>query len=243
MSDRRADGLARMLADIRAETAATRSMTGVAELAPRVMAAMGRVPRDAFVGDPGAAAYANRPLPIGHGQTISQPFIVALMTDLLAPGAHQRILEIGTGSGYQTAILAELCRAVYSIESVPALAAAARERLHRLGYVNVTTRTGNGYRGWPEEAPFDGIIVTAAAPTIPDALPDQLATDGRLVIPVGGPGLPQVLQVLRKDRHGRVTVEDVLGVAFVPLVDRGPDIDAAPDGERVPPGPRRPDGS
>jgi protein-L-isoaspartate(D-aspartate) O-methyltransferase len=231
MTDRRADGMASMLADIRAETAATQWTTGVSELAPRVMAAMARVPREFFVGEPGACAYANRPLPIGHGQTISQPFIVALMTHLLAPRGHQRILEIGTGSGYQTAVLAGLCRKVYSIEAVAALAAVARERLRRLGCVNVATRTGNGCRGWPEEAPFDGIIVTAAAAAIPAALLEQLASGGRLVIPVGGPGLPQVLQLVRKDDTGRITVDDVLGVVFVPLVDGEP---AAP-----PPDPRR----
>jgi protein-L-isoaspartate(D-aspartate) O-methyltransferase len=232
MTDRRADGMASMLADIRAEAAATGYLTGVSELAPRVMAAMARVPRDAFVGEPDAAAYANRPLPIGHGQTISQPFIVALMTHLLQPRPHQRILEIGTGSGYQAAVLAGLCRKVHSVESVPELATAAGERLHRLGYANVTTRTGNGCRGWPEEAPFDGIIVTAAAAAIPGALLDQLAPGGRLVIPVGGPGLPQTLQLVRKDDAGRITVDDILGVAFVPLVDR--------EREAPPSDPRRP---
>jgi protein-L-isoaspartate(D-aspartate) O-methyltransferase len=235
MTDRRTDSMTGMLADIRAETAATRWMTGVSEITPRVMEAMARVPRDAFVGDPHAAAYANRPLPIGHGQTISQPFIVALMTELLAPRPHQRILEIGTGSGYQAAVLAGLCRKVYSVESVTALATAARERQRRLGFANVMTRTGNGCRGWPEEAPFDGIIVTAAAAAIPGALLDQLAPGGRLVIPVGGPGLPQVLQLVCKDDAGRTTVDDVLGVAFVPLVDREPE---APPSEPCRPGER-----
>jgi protein-L-isoaspartate(D-aspartate) O-methyltransferase len=191
------------------------------------MAAMASVPRDLFVA--GAEAYANRALPIGHGQTISQPFIVALMTHLLAPGPRQRILEIGTGSGYQSAVLSQLCRHVYSIESVPALAAAARERLSRLGCTNVEVRVANGYRGWPEAAPFDGIIVTAAAATLPAVLVDQLAPGGRMVIPVGSVELPQVLQLLRKDQRGHSQVDDVLDVAFVPFVDREPD-QPPPDG-------------
>ena len=220
MKGSRVAGMQLMLEDIRAEVAYTRSMIGRDELSEAVLVAMSKVPRDEFVpNDLKAAAFDNGPLPIGHGQTISQPYIVALMSDLLALHPGQTVLEIGTGSGYQTAVLSRLCQTVYSVELVPLLADAAARRLADLGYDNVHLRQGNGYEGWPEHAPYDGIIVTAAAPYIPEALVDQLKPDGRLVIPVGAPHGRQELMVVTRDRHGRTQTENILGVAFVPLVD------------------------
>ena len=220
MKESRVTGMQLMLEDIRAEVAYTRSMIGRDELGEAVLEAMSRVPRDEFVAnDLKAAAFDNGPLPIGHGQTISQPYIVALMTDLLALRPDQRVLEIGTGSGYQTAVLSLLCQTVYSVELVPALADAAVRRLTGLGYNNVHLRQGNGYEGWPEHAPYDGIIVTAAAPYIPDALIDQLKPGGRLVIPVGMPHGRQELMVVTSEGQGQTRTENILGVVFVPLVD------------------------
>jgi len=209
-----------MLADIASEVNYTRGMIGREALDERVMQAMGRVPRERFVPtEMRAAAFDNGPLPIGHGQTISQPYIVALMTDLLGTEPSDVVLEIGTGSGYQTAILAELCQHVYSVEVVEALGKAAAERLARLGYKNVSTRIGNGYQGWPEHAPYDRIVVTAAASHIPRPLIEQLKPGGRLVIPVGQPFSYQELRLLNKDASGDTTTRSVLGVAFVPLVE------------------------
>ena len=208
----------RLLATIVDEVRETRSYTGRAELDPRVLDAMGRVAREAFVPeDQMYAAYANVPLPIGHRQTISQPYIVALMTDLLDPEPTDVILEIGTGSGYQAAVLSELVARVYSIEVVEALADTAAERLARLGYANVEVRQGDGNEGWPDAAPFDGIIVTAGAPSVPDALIEQLKPGAALVIPVDD-DYRQVLKRITKDEAGIVTVDDVLPVAFVPLI-------------------------
>ncbi len=227
-----------MIDDIEAELASTRYITGRERLDPRVLEAIRQVPREAFVPDDlKPAAYANGPLPIGHGQTISQPFIVALMTDLLAPEDGQRILEVGTGSGYQTAVLSGLCRQIYSIEIVPELASEAAERLRRLGRRNIELRLGDGHRGWPEEAPFDGIIVTAAARRLPQALVDQLAPGGRLVIPVGPPHAAQRLVLFEKDTQGEGRHRDILDVAFVPLVEAGTEApEAAPcPAERPPP--------
>jgi protein-L-isoaspartate(D-aspartate) O-methyltransferase len=183
---------------------------------PRVLSAMRSVPRHLFV-DPGQReeAYEDRPLPIAGNQTISQPYIVALMSELLDLQPGERVLEIGTGSGYQSAVLSRLAGEVYSIEIVPELARAAEERLKKLGYGNVTVREGDGYRGWPEHAPFDGIIVTAAPPRIPEPLLDQLAAGGRMVIPVGD--FFQELKVFRKDKNGKVTENDILPVRFVPM--------------------------
>ena len=183
---------------------------------PRVLAAMREVPRHRFV-DAGqrAQAYEDHPLPIPGNQTISQPYIVALMTELLELEPSSRVLEIGTGSGYQSAVLAELAERVYTIEIVPELARLAESRLKELGYANVTVREGDGYRGWPENAPFDGIIVTAAPERIPQPLVDQLAPGGIMVIPVGG--FFQELKVFRKSADGRVTEKDILPVRFVPM--------------------------
>ena len=207
-----------MLGAIADTTTRTAGSTGVEVIAPEVMAALERVPRHEFV-PPEIAdlAYENRPLPIGHGQTISQPYIVALMTDLLVLAPHHRVLEIGTGSGYQAAILAELVDRVHTIEIVPPLARQAEERLPRLGYRNVEVRLGDGYYGWRAAAPFDAIIVTAAASHVPPPLVDQLASDGVLVIPVGEQFSVQMLLLVRKRADGEVSVRQILPVRFVPL--------------------------
>ena len=212
-----------MISDIEAEVRYTQHLIGRKALDPRVMQAIAEVPRDRFVPDNlRKAAFDNGPLPIGHGQTISQPYIVALMTDLLRPGAGHRILEIGTGSGYQAAILSRLCERVYTVERVRELGEAAARRLESLGYHNIETRIGDGYAGWPEYAPYDGIIVTAAAPFIPPALVEQLAPGGRLVIPVGEIYGHQELMLVQKDADGTLHQKDILGVAFVPLVGNEP---------------------
>ena len=208
-----------MLDDINAEVRYTSSMIGKDALDARVMEAMRKVPREAFV-PPGMKhnAFENGPLPIGHGQTISQPYIVALMTDMVAPEAQHRILEIGTGSGYQTAILAQVCSKVYTVEVVAELSVAATDIFEKLGYDNIETRIGDGYRGWPEHAPYDGIIVTAAAAHIPEALIEQLKPGGRMAIPVGEPYSYQELMLVRKDLQGKTHTRGMLGVAFVPMV-------------------------
>ncbi len=207
-----------LLDEIRAEVSETRGHTGRAVLSPRVLEAFAAVPRHAFL--PGAlrpAAYINRPLPIGHGQTISQPYIVALMTELLETKAEDVVLEIGTGSGYQAALLARLVCQVYTLEIVAPLARRASERLRDMGLGNVEVRQGDGHEGWPEHAPFDAIIVTAAAPEVPPALIEQLKPGGRMLIPLGPRYGGQELQLLRKDTDGRVSRETVLPVVFVPL--------------------------
>jgi protein-L-isoaspartate(D-aspartate) O-methyltransferase len=218
----RQDKIEEMLRTIEAESALTADMTGIRAIRPKVMAAMAKVPRDEFVpAEMKPHAFANNALPIGDGQTISQPFIVALMTELLDPDPDQVILEVGTGSGYQAAILAGLVRQVYSLDILPDLAQRAKDLLRRLGYANVDVRAGDGYRGWPEHAPFDGIIVTAAASHVPPPLTEQLRPGGRLVIPVGLPYMHQELLLIEKDRGGQCHTRDVLGVAFVPLTGRG----------------------
>ena len=210
-----------MLRDIEAEVQLTRHLIGRDRLGDDVLAAMRRVPRHDFVGpDMRCHAYINGPLPIDHGQTISQPYIVALMTDLAELSTESRVLEIGTGSGYQTAILAELAAEVYSIEIIPDLARQAAARLNSLGYGNVHTRMGDGYHGWPEQAPFDAILVTAAGPDVPEPLAAQLAPGGRLVIPVGYPDSGQQLLLLRKSADGALTRQEILPVAFVPLTGK-----------------------
>jgi protein-L-isoaspartate(D-aspartate) O-methyltransferase len=207
-----------MVRAIAADTYYTRDYLGKDALAEDVMSAMGRVPRHEFVpSDLRHHAYDNRPLPIGEGQTISQPYIVALMTDLLACDADATVLEVGTGSGYQAAVLAEIVRHVYTIEIVPELGERARDTLERLGYTNVTVRIGDGYLGWPEHAPFDGIIVTAAPTDVPPPLIEQLKVGGRMVIPVGEPWTGQSLMLLEKLPDGTLSRKNVLPVAFVPL--------------------------
>ncbi|MDX1660197.1 MAG: protein-L-isoaspartate(D-aspartate) O-methyltransferase [Gemmatimonadota bacterium] len=162
-------------------------------------------------------AYADRPLPIGHGQTISQPYIVAFMTELLRLEPDDEVLEIGTGSAYQAAVASHLADSVYTIEIVPELAATAERRLERLGYTNVLAKQGDGYFGWPEHAPFDAIVVTAAAGHVPPPLVDQLAPGGRMVIPVGGPFQTQHLVLVEKEDDGSVTTRSLMPVRFVPL--------------------------
>jgi protein-L-isoaspartate(D-aspartate) O-methyltransferase len=186
---------------------------------PRVLAAMGEVPRHLFIA-PGyqSEAYEDSPLPIGYGQTISQPYIVALMTELARPRHEDRALEVGTGSGYQAAVLSRLVSHVYTVELVEPLGLAARDRLKNLGYANVTVRVGDGYAGWPEMAPFDIIMVTAAPDHIPEPLVAQLKPRGRLVVPVGAPSSVQELQVVEKDEAGRTTTRRVAPVQFVPLL-------------------------
>lgn len=184
---------------------------------PGVLKAMRDTPRHLFVPDEiKSRAYDDTPLPIGWGQTISQPYIVASMTELLDPKPHHRVLEIGTGSGYQAAILSPLVAQVYTIEVVPQLGAQAEERLKRMGYKNVTVRIGDGYQGWPEHAPFDLIILTAAPPQLPGALVEQLKNGGRLVAPIGTAW--QELVVVDKDQAGKVRQRKEYPVMFVPMV-------------------------
>jgi protein-L-isoaspartate(D-aspartate) O-methyltransferase len=212
------DERAALLAEIDAEMRATAHWTGRARLSPRVAAALAKVRRAAFVPPRSAdAAYANAPLPIGHGQTISQPFVVALMTELLDLKPDDSVLEVGTGSGYQAAVLAELAGKVCSVEVIPELARRAAAALAGEGYANVVLRTGDGGLGWPELAPFDAIVVTAAAPEVPPALIEQLRPGGRMVLPLGPRHGDQELVLLRKDADGHVTSRTVLPVAFVPL--------------------------
>lgn len=192
---------------------------------PRVLAAMARVPRHRFVAEHlRPEAYDDHPLPIGHGVTISQPYIVALMSELAAVSPGDRVLDVGTGSGYQAAVLAELGATVWGIEILDDLVVTARERLAELGYHDITLRTGDGHAGWPEHAPFDAILVAAAAPTIPEALLAQLAVGGRLVIPVG-PRDEQSLEVVVRTAEGS-TRRRIAPVMFVPLVDAAaPELD------------------
>ncbi len=189
--------------------------------APSVLRAMRVVPRHAFVPDEQQAhAYEDRPLPIGHGQTISQPYVVAFMTEALQLDPNSVVLEIGTGSGYQAAVCAEIARAVYTIEIVEPLAQSAAELLQRLGYGNVHVRAGDGYHGWPERGPFDAIIGTAAAREIPPPLLEQLKTGGRMILPVAGEFGLQYLILVRKDEQGRLHQTNVMPVLFVPMTGR-----------------------
>jgi protein-L-isoaspartate(D-aspartate) O-methyltransferase len=187
---------------------------------PGVLRAMREVPRHLFVPpDEVRHAYQDNPLPIGHGQTISQPYIVALMTELVRPKPTDRALEVGTGCGYQAAVLSRVVQHVYTVEIIEALADEARRRLARLGYTNVTSRAGDGYQGWPAEAPFDIILVTAAPEQVPQALLDQLAPGGRLVIPVG-PLQAQNLELVERIEEGRFRTRVVAPVRFVPMIKR-----------------------
>lgn len=185
---------------------------------PRVLDAMGSVPREAFVPERSASlAYRDRALPLSNGQTISQPYMVAAMTEALKLEPGDRVLEIGTGSGYQTAVLAEIAREVYTVERIDTLSEEAREVLERLGYSNVRFRVGDGTLGWPEEAPFDAILVTAASPDVPDSLVTQLEeAGGRLVIPVGSRGLQTLMRIVRQGEEFEAT--ELMGCRFVPLV-------------------------
>jgi protein-L-isoaspartate(D-aspartate) O-methyltransferase len=217
-NDRYADARARMIQRMEVHAQSATGALGRDYIDPRVLAVMDQVPRHAFV--PGwyeGQAYDDRPLPIGHGQTISQPFIVALMTDMLEVAPDDVVLEIGTGSGYQAAVLARLVREVHTIEIIPELAANARETLESLSYANVRTYTGDGYYGVPDAAPFDAIVVTAAAQQVPPPLIQQLRPGGRMVIPVGGGFALQHLMLVEKDAEGRVRTRQTLPVRFVPL--------------------------
>ncbi|HEX6998656.1 MAG TPA: protein-L-isoaspartate(D-aspartate) O-methyltransferase [Gammaproteobacteria bacterium] len=213
-----ADQRDRLVREIERGVRETARFTGRDRLDADVLDALRRVPRHEFVPqDLRPYAYTDRPLPIGYDQTISQPYIVAIMTDLAAVDADSVVLEIGTGSGYQAAVLAELAAHVYTIEIVEPLGRRAAETLERLGYDNVTVRIGDGYAGWPEHAPFDAIVVTAAPEEVPRPLIEQLRPGGRMVIPVGEPGAGQTLQVLTKTASGEIERTDVLPVAFVPF--------------------------
>ncbi|HEU5284603.1 MAG TPA: protein-L-isoaspartate(D-aspartate) O-methyltransferase [Burkholderiales bacterium] len=207
-----------MLGEIERTTVQTARETGRRALDARVLSAMGAVQRHLFVpAGQQRYAYENRPLPIGHGQTISQPYIVALMTDLMQVEPDDAVLEIGTGSGYQAAVLAELVKSVFTIEIVEPLGKSAAERLRRLGYRQVHVKVADGYHGWPEHAPFDAIIVTAAASHVPPPLVRQLKPGGRMVIPVGTAFLTQHLMLVEKRRDGSVVSRQILPVQFVPL--------------------------
>jgi protein-L-isoaspartate(D-aspartate) O-methyltransferase len=210
--------VSRLMQEIRADTASTEGYTGRAKLDARVMAVMEKVPRHEFVDtwNPDVA-WENVPLTLGHAQTISQPFIVALMTDLIEPHQSMRVLEIGTGSGYQAAVLAELVAEVYTIEIIEPLAKTAEQRLARLGYDNISVLHGDGFYGWPAQAPFDAIIVTAVAPEIPAPLLAQLKPGGRMILPVGETHTGQNLVLVNKDLDGSVVSRNVLPVMFVPL--------------------------
>jgi len=207
-----------MIRAIEADVRATSINLQKQALDPRVIEAMNTVPRHALVPkNQRRHAYLNRPLPIGYGQTISQPYIVAIMTDLLDPKPEHKVLEVGTGSGYQAAILSRLVRQVYTIEIIDALGKRAERDLVDLGYDNIQVRVGDGYYGWEQHAPFDGIVVTAAASHVPPPLIRQLKPGGRMIIPVGSRFLTQQLLLIVKDTDGKVTTRQLLPVRFVPL--------------------------
>lgn len=215
--DRHAMARQRMVEEIKAMANETYGLEPM-PISERVLSVMARVPRHRFVPEAERyAAYNNHPLPIGHGQTISQPYIVALMTELLALDERARVLEIGAGSGYQTAILAEMAGEVFSLEIVGPLAARAASLLNELGYANVRVKAGDGNEGWPEQAPFDGIIVAATADHVPQPLLDQLKPGGRMVIPVGDWPYAQELMLITKSLDGTLRQKNVLPVSFVPL--------------------------
>jgi protein-L-isoaspartate(D-aspartate) O-methyltransferase len=210
-----------LVRQIEADAAQTAFETGRPRFAARVMAQLERVPRHRFVGaELAGAAYDNRPLPIGHGQTISQPYIVALMTELLDPEPGDVVLEVGTGSGYQAAVLAGLVKQVYTVEIIEPLATTATARLKQLGYANVAVKVADGYHGWAEHAPYDGIVVTAASGSVPPPLIAQLKPGGRMVIPVGTSFFAQELVLVEKRRDGTITTQQILPVRFVPLTGK-----------------------
>lgn len=216
----------KMVRQIERHVQETAGYLGREALDPRIITALSDTPRHEFV--PAALvnqAYVDRPLPIGDGQTISQPFIVAIMTDLLDLDSDCIALDVGTGSGYQAAILASLCTQVWSIEIVPALGRAAKERLARLGYANVEVRIGDGFAGWPEHAPFDAIVVAATGDALPPPLLAQLKRGGRMVMPVRHKNGGETLIVASKDEHGVISTRDIMPVRFVPLTRGTPGID------------------
>jgi protein-L-isoaspartate(D-aspartate) O-methyltransferase len=213
---------ARMVEEIAATAAATAGRTGRARFSERVMTAMATVPRHRFVPESALdAAYADRPLPIGAGQTISQPFVVALSTELLDLRPGDAALDVGTGSGYQAAVLSGLVARVHSIEIVESLGREAASRLAALGYRNVEVTIGDGFAGWPQHAPYDAIVVAAAAPAVPPALLEQLAPGGRMVIPIGAEAFGQDLVRIEKRADGSVEQRRVLPVRFVPMTGEG----------------------
>ena len=217
------NNIMQLIRDIENEVHLTRHYIGKNKLDERVMQAVSEVPRDQFV--PAHLkdnAFQNCPLPIGYSQTISQPYIVALMSDLLSLQPEHKVLEIGTGSGYQTAILSRLCEKVYTVEVISQLSKLAEERFNRLNYTNINCRIGNGYEGWAEQSPYDAVIVTAAADSIPTSLIEQLKPGGNMVIPLGKPYSPQELALVRKKSNGELDIKTILGVAFVPLVHNEP---------------------
>ncbi|UCG78698.1 MAG: protein-L-isoaspartate(D-aspartate) O-methyltransferase [Nitrospirota bacterium] len=210
-----------MIREITSDMKFTGRQTGRETLRPGVLRAMRNVPRHEFVPPRSrAVAYRNHPLPIGHGQTISQPYVVALMTDLMELDGDEAVLEIGTGSGYQAAILSGLAKEIYTIEIIKELGEEARQRLDRLGYGNVKVKTGDGYFGWKEHAPFDAIIVTCASGHVPPPLIDQLKPGGKIVIPVGGVYSVQMLMVISKDMKGDIRSRQVIPVRFVPMTGK-----------------------
>ena len=216
------DERTQLIETLRSESSGPLAACGEAALSESVLNAIAEVPRSVFVPQHSQElAYANTALTIGHGQTISQPLVVALMTHLLCPDPDHVVLEVGTGSGYQAAVLAQLVRHVYSVEIIQALELEARERLRQLHYGNITLRRGDGASGWPEHAPYDGIIVTAAAETIPAELLDQLRVGGRLVAPVGPPLSAQWLTVTEKQADGLSRSQRIASVRFVPLTGSG----------------------
>lgn len=208
-----------MVHDLVSHAERSRAYVEQPEFSEPVLQALRTVPRHEFVpSDQKRYAYENRPLPIGYGQTISQPYIVALMTELLKPNKTSVMLEVGTGSGYQAAILGQLVDKMYSIEIIPALAEQATARIAQLGYTNIETKGGDGYFGWPERGPFDGIVVTAAADHVPPPLVEQLKPGGRMVIPVGDRFTVQELLLIEKGQDGVIRTRHVLPVRFVPLL-------------------------
>lgn len=218
-NDNFTDAREALITEIEAEVVETRGLLGIDRIDPRVFKAIRAVPREEFVPESVRdLAYVNRPLAIGHGQTISQPFIVAVMTNALALTPSDRVLEIGTGCGYQTAVLAHLAQRVYTVEVIERLGNAARDRLTAQGYGNIDFRIGDGWRGWPDHAPYDAIIVTAAAPERPAALVDQLAEGGRMIVPIGPTGGTQRLTRVEKRPGGELQSSGFLPVAFVPLI-------------------------
>ncbi|MGR9108602.1 MAG: protein-L-isoaspartate(D-aspartate) O-methyltransferase, partial [Gammaproteobacteria bacterium] len=208
----------RMIREIEQDVRETSQYLDQDVLSDAVLQALRKVPRHRFVPEDQVEwAYENRPLPIGYGQTISQPYIVAIMTDLLKPRPGDRVLEVGTGSAYQAAVLAEIVDRVYTIEIIEGLADEAQQRIEKLGYKKIHARTGDGYFGWESEAPFDAIVVTAAASYIPPPLVRQLKPGGRMIIPVGSRFTVQQLLLVQKDLQGQVTTRQILPVRFVPL--------------------------